>query len=165
MKYITTVGNEQFIIDINQDGQVTLNGEVVNAEMRQTMDTTLYSILIDNESHDIRMNEGEGVYIVQLSGQIIEVVVEDERTRRLAGLKSSAGAATGEVVIKASMPGVVVEVPVEQGQQVKRGDIVLILESMKMQNELKAPRDGIVHAVRVEPGTKVDQNAILLTIA
>lgn len=165
MKYITTVGNEQFIIDINQDGQVTLNGEVVNAEMRQTMDTTLYSILIDNESHDIRMNEGDGVYVVQLSGQIIEVVVEDERTRRLAGLKGSAGAATGEVVIKASMPGVVVEVPVEQGQQVKRGDIVLILESMKMQNELKAPRDGIIHAVRVEPGTKVDQNAILLTIA
>lgn len=164
MKYITTIDNEQFTIDINRNGQVTLNGEVINAEMRQTMDTTMYSILLDNQSHDIRMNEGDGVYIVQLSGQILEVVVEDERTRRLAGLKSGASAITGEVAIKAPMPGVVVEIPVKQGQEVKRGDIVLILESMKMQNEFKAPRDGAVHAIRVVPGDKVDQNALLLTI-
>lgn len=164
MKYITTVGNEQFTIDINQDGQITLNGEVINAEMRQMMDTTMYSIIMDNVSHDLRMNEGDGAYIVQLSGEIFEVVVEDERTRRLAGLKSSAGAVTGEALVKAPMPGVVVEIPVEQGQEVKRGDIVVIFESMKMQNEFKAPRDGKVHAIRVAPGDKVDQNTILLTI-
>jgi biotin carboxyl carrier protein len=165
MKYITAISNAQYNIDINHDGQVTLNGEVINAEMRQTMDTTMYSILIDNQSHDIRMNEGDGVYIVQLNGQIFEVVVEDERTRRLAGLKSGSSAATGEVIIKAPMPGVVVEVPVQQGQAIKQGDIVLILESMKMQNEFKAPRDGAIHAIRVAPGDKVDQNAILMTIA
>ena len=130
MKYITTVGDEQFTVDINQDGLVTLDGEVINAEMRQMMDTTMYSILIDNGSHDIRMNEGDGVYIVQLSGEIFEVVVEDERTRRLAGLKSGPSAVTGEAVIKAPMPGVVVEIPVKQGQEVKRGDIVLILEAI-----------------------------------
>ncbi|MBI1880535.1 MAG: biotin attachment protein [Chloroflexi bacterium] len=165
MKYITTIGNEQYTIDVNHDGQVILNGEIINAEMRQTMDTTMYSILIDNQSHDIRMSEGDGVYIVQLSGQIFEVIVEDERTRRLAGIKGGSGAVTGEVIVKAPMPGVVVEIPVKQGQEVKRGDIVVILESMKMQNEFKAPRDGAVHAIRVAPGDKVDQNAILLTIA
>jgi biotin carboxyl carrier protein len=165
MKYITTVGNEQFIIDINQEGQITFNDEVINTDMRQMLDTTMYSIIVDNQSHDIRLSEGEGVYLVQLSGEIFEVVVEDERTRRLAGIKSGPAAVTGEAIIKAPMPGVVVEVPVKQGQQVKRGDIVLILESMKMQNEFKAPRDGTVHAIRVEPGDKVEQNAILLTIA
>lgn len=165
MKYITAVSNEHYTIDINHEGQVTLNGEVINAEMRQTMDTTMYSILIDNQSHDIRMNEGDGVYIVQLNGQIFEVVVEDERTRRLAGLKSGSSAATGEVILKAPMPGVVVEIPVKQGQEIKQGDIVLILESMKMQNEFKAPRDGAIHAIRVAPGDKVDQNAVLMTIA
>jgi biotin carboxyl carrier protein len=165
MKYITTIDDEQFVIDINHDGQLTLNGEVINAEMGQMMDTTMYSIIIDNQSHDIRLSEGDGVYIVQLSGEILEVVVEDERTRRLAGLKSSANVAAGEAVIKAPMPGVVVEIPVKEGQEVKRGDIVVILESMKMQNEFKAPRDGKVHTIRVEPGNKVEQNAILLTIA
>jgi pyruvate carboxylase subunit B len=165
MKYITTVGDEQFTIDINHDGQITLNGEVINAEMRQMLDTTMYSIIMDNVSHDLRMNEGDGVYIVQLGGEIFEVVVEDERTRRLAGLKSTGSAVTGEALVKAPMPGVVVEIPVKQGQEVQRGDIVVIFESMKMQNEFKAPRDGTVHAVRVAPGDKVDQNAILLTIA
>ncbi|MCL4295628.1 MAG: biotin/lipoyl-binding protein [Anaerolineae bacterium] len=165
MKYITIVGDEQFTIDINQDGQITLNGEIINAEMRQMLDTTMYSIIMDNVSHDLRMNEGDGVYIVQLGGEIFEVVVEDERTRRLAGLKSGPGAVTGEALVKAPMPGVVVEIPVKQGQEVRRGDIVVIFESMKMQNEFKAPRDGLVHAIRVAPGDKVDQNAILLTIA
>jgi biotin carboxyl carrier protein len=165
MKYITTIGDEQFTIDINREGQVTLNGEVINAEMRQMLDTTMYSIIINNQSHDIRLSEGDGVYLVQLSGEILEVVVEDERTRRLAGIKGSPSAVTGEAVIKAPMPGVVVEIPVKQGQEVKRGDIVVILESMKMQNEFKAPRDGTVHAIRVGPGDKVDQNAILLTIS
>jgi len=127
MKYITTVGNEQFVIDINQEGQITLNGEVINADMRQTLDTTMYSIIVDHQSHDLRLSEGEGVYMVQLSGEIFEVVVEDERTRRLAGLKSGPAAVTGEVLIKAPMPGVVIVIPVKQGQQVKQGDVVVIL--------------------------------------
>ncbi len=165
MKYITTIGNEQFTIDINHEGQVTLNGEILNAEMRQMLDTTMYSIIIDNKSHDVRMNEGDGVYIVQLSGEIFEVVIADERTRRLAGLKSGPSVVTGEAIIKAPMPGVVVEIPVKQGQEIKRGDIVVILESMKMQNEFKAPRDGTVHVIRVAPGDKVEQNTIMLTIA
>jgi biotin carboxyl carrier protein len=165
MKYITTIGNEQFVIDINEEGQITLNGEIIDADMRQTLDTTMYSIIVDNQSHDLRLSEGEGFYIVQVSGEIFEVVVEDERTRRLAGIKSSSAAITGEVLIKAPMPGVVIEIPVKQGQQVKRGEVVVILESMKMQNEFKTPRDGTVHAIRVGPGDKVEQNAILLTIA
>ena len=164
MRYVTTVGEEQFVIDINQAGQVTVNGEIINVDMVQMQDTTMYSTVIDGQSHDVRMNEGDGIYIVQLSGEILEIVVEDERTRRLAGLKSSTAAITGEAVIKAPMPGVVVEVLVNEGENVEQGDIVIILESMKMQNEFKAPRAGQVHAVRVAPGDKVEQNGVMITI-
>jgi biotin carboxyl carrier protein len=164
MKYITTVGDEQFVIDINQDNLVTVNGETVEVDMHQMLDTTMHSIIINGKSHDVRMNEGNGVYVIQLSGEIFEVVVEDERTRRLAGLRSGASA-TGEAIIKAPMPGVVVEVLVTPGQTVEQGEVVVILESMKMQNELKAPRPGEVHAVRVGAGDKVDQNVIMVTIA
>ncbi len=164
MKYITTIGDEQLTIDINHAGEITVNGEIINIEMLQMQDTTMYSVIIDGESHDVRMNEGDGVYVVELSGEIFEVVVEDERTRRLAGLKAGPGAATGEVIIKAPMPGVVVEICVIEGQEVEQGDIVVILESMKMQNEFKAPRAGQVHIVRVAAGDKVDQNTIMLTI-
>lgn len=164
MKYITTVGDRQFTIDINHNGQVTVDGEVINVDMQQMLDTTMHSIIINGQSHDIRMNEGDGVYIAQLRGEIFEIVVEDERTRRLAGLKGGPGAVTGEAVIKAPMPGVVVDILVTQNQEVQKGDIVLILESMKMQNEFKAPRTGVVYSVRVAPGDKVDQNAVMLTI-
>jgi acetyl/propionyl-CoA carboxylase alpha subunit len=165
MKYLTTVGDKQFTIDINQAGQVTVDGVVINVDIQQMQDTTMYSLIIDGKSHDVRMTAGDGIYLTQLGGEIFEVVVEDERTRRLAGVKSGPGAATGEAIIKAAMPGVVVEVLVKEGQEVAKGDILLILESMKMQNEIKAPRAGRIHQVRITSGDKVEQNAIMLTIA
>jgi len=164
MKYITTVGQEQFTIDINQQGQVAIDEQIINADMQKMPDTTMYSIIIDGKSHDIRLNEGNGVYIVQFGGEIFEIVVEDERTRRLAGLKKGPADSSGEVIIKAPMPGVVVEVAVKEGDEVEQGQIILILESMKMQNEFKAPRAGKVHAIRVVPGDKIDQNAVMITI-
>jgi len=164
MRYVTTIGEEQYAIDINQDNQITVNGETVEINFQQMPDTTMHSIIVDGKSHDVRMDEGDGVYIVQLSGEIFEVMVEDERTRRLAGVKSSLDV-TGEAIIKAPMPGVVVELLVTPGQAVEQGDILAILESMKMQNEFKAPRAGQVHAVRVRAGDKVDQGAIMVTIA
>jgi biotin carboxyl carrier protein len=164
MKYVTTVGDEQFTIDINRDGQITINGEVINVDMRQMKDTTMYSIIIDGQSYDVRMSEGDGVYKAELSGEIFEIVVEDERTRRLAGLKGRADTMIGEATIKAPMPGVVVEVFVSEGQQVEKGELVVILESMKMQNEFKAPRAGQIHLIRVKAGDKIDQNAVMVTI-
>lgn len=164
MRYVTTVGETQFTIDINRDGQVTVDGQVIDVDMQEQVET-MHSIIINGRSHDVRMSEGEEVYIVQLSGEIFAVVVEDERTRRLAGLKSTTAAASGEVLIKAPMPGVVVDLLVSPGQEVRQGDILVILESMKMQNEFKAPRDGRVHAVRVASGDKIEQDAIMLSIA
>lgn len=164
MKYITTIGTDQYTIDINQKGQIAVDGQIINADMQQMPDTTMYSIIIDGKSHDVRLNEGDGVYVVMLGGEIFEIVVEDERTRRLAGLKGGPGASSGEVIIKAPMPGVVVDVPVEEGTEVEQGQLILILESMKMQNEFKAPRAGTIHAIRVNPGDKVDQNAVMITI-
>lgn len=165
MKYIVTIGEEQFTVDISRFGEIMLNGEVIQADMQPTLDPTLHSIIIDNKSHDVRIHAGEGAYTVQIGGEIYEVVVKDERTHRLAGVKSTLGSMTGEVVLKAPMPGVIVDILVKEGQDVAKGQTVVVLESMKMQNEFKAPRDGAIHAVRVAKGDKVDQNAILLTIA
>ena len=164
MKYLTIIGDKQFTLDINRNGEITLDGQVMNVDMRQMLDTTMYSVIINGISHDVRMREGDGTYLAELNGDIFEVVVEDERTRRLAGLKGGPGAITGEAVIKAPMPGVVIDVPVKAGQEVQQGDIVLILESMKMQNEFKAPRAGKVHTLRVAPGDKVEQGTVMLTI-
>lgn len=165
MRYVTTIEDRQFVIDINREGQVTVDGQTIEVDMRQLLDTTMYSIITNGQSHDLRMTEDEEFYVVQVKGQIFEVKVEDERTRRLTGLRTMSGITAGEIVIRAPMPGVVIEVPVKPGQEVAKGDIVLILESMKMQNEFKAPRPGKVHTVRVAPGDKVDQNMVMITLA
>jgi acetyl/propionyl-CoA carboxylase alpha subunit len=126
MKYITTIGEEQFNIDINHHGEITVNGQSVHVDLQTMPETTMYSMIIDNLSHDIRISEGDGFYEVQVSGDIFQVVVEDERTRRLAGMRIAAGAITGEVHLKAPMPGVIIEVPVSKGQKVFKGDIVIV---------------------------------------
>jgi biotin carboxyl carrier protein len=165
MKYITTIGEEQFTIDVDRNGEVTLNGEVVDADLRDMLDPSLYSLLMGGRSRDVRMLEEEAFYEVKVSGSVFEVVVEDERTRRLAGLKSALGGVAGEAIIKSPMPGVVVEVPVKPGQEVAKGDVLVILESMKMQNEFKSPKDGIIKQVRVAAGDKLEQNAVMVTVA
>jgi acetyl/propionyl-CoA carboxylase alpha subunit len=164
MKYIAMIDDQKFTIDITRQGEITLDGEAINASLKQSLDQTIYSIIVDNQSYDVRIYPGEDFYTVEVGGEIYEITVEDERTHRLAGLKSSLGAMTGEYVLKAPMPGVVVDVPVTEGQEVTKGKTVVVLESMKMQNELKSPRDGKIHAVRVAKGDRVELNAIMVTI-
>lgn len=164
MKYVATVEEKQFVIEINRDGQIIVDGEEIDADMQHIVGSTMYSFLIGGKSHDVRMRVEDQIYEVLLDGEILEVVVEDERTRMLAGVKGLAGD-TGELVIKAPMPGVVVEVPVEVDQEVEAGQTVLVLESMKMQNEFKATRAGKVKRVQVVPGDEVKQNKVMLIIS
>ena len=163
MKYVTTVGDQQYTIDINKENEIVLDGEVINADMQQMPDTLMYSIIIDGKSHDVRLSEGDGVYVVQLGGQIYEVVVEDERTRRLAGLKGNV-ALTGEAILKAPMPGVVIEVAKQVGAEAATGEVVVVLEAMKMQHAIKAPTDGMVTALPVAVGTQVAAGEVLAVI-
>lgn len=165
MKYIATVGDEEFVIDVNREGEVTVNGTTCFVDMQGVGSASLYSLIVDNKSYDIFIDERDENFLVVMWGGLFEVVVQDERTRRLAGLRRGPVAPVGEVLVKAPMPGVVVEVPVHKGQPVETGDIVVVLESMKMQNEFKSPRAGVIHNVRVQVGDKVDQNQIMVTIS
>lgn len=164
MKYITTVGEKQFLVDIDRDGSLTIDGKPIAVDMKHTVGSTMYSFIIDGKSHNIRMRTEDQVYEILLGGDIFEVTVEDERTRRLAGLRETSGGG-GELVIKAPMPGVVVEVPVTLGQEVQEGETVLVLESMKMQNEFKTNRTGTVKRVQVAAGDPVDVGKVMIIIS
>jgi biotin carboxyl carrier protein len=165
MKYIATIDDHQFVIDVNREGEVSVNDVVHTADMQTIGGSRLYSLIVDGRSYDIFIDEQDERYLLVMQEGIFEVKVEDERTRRLAGLQRAPMAPAGEILIKAPMPGVVVDVPVEVGQVVEAGDRVVVLESMKMQNEFRTPRGGTVRTARVKPGDRVDQNQILLTIA
>ncbi|MCL4878599.1 MAG: DUF2118 domain-containing protein [Anaerolineae bacterium] len=165
MKYITTVNDEKYEIEINGD-VVIVNGVERKVDFKSMGKHDIYSLIIDHQSFEAVVEQRDAEhYEVLIIGDLYEVTVTDERALRLASATSNLAAPTGEVVVKSPMPGLIVDVPVKVGQQVKKGQTVVILESMKMENELKAPRDGTVHRIEVQRGASVEQNQALVYIA
>ena len=111
------------------------------------------------------MEEREGSYRVLLLGQVYDVQVEDEGTRRVTRARKARQAEEGEDVIRSPIPGLIFDVPAMEGQEVKKGDILVIVEAMKMENELRAPRDATVKATFVAPGDAVDKGTPLVTLS
>ncbi len=164
MKYLTTVNGTTFEIEINQNGQITVNGEERTIDFL-AMQPPLYSLLVDNASYEGLVEERDDQLNVMLQGDLFEVSVKDEREQRLAGASGGFGVEQGEISIRSPMPGLIVAVPVSDGQIVNAGDPLIILESMKMENDIKAPRAGTVGHVHVAKGDRVEQNKVLLTLA
>lgn len=165
MKYIATIGGRSYEIDINEAGQISADGEVLEVNFQSIADQPVYSMLLNGESFEANVFTGEQAVEVLLRGHYFQVAVEDERQKRLREASGGSQVKEGEFSLAAPMPGLVIAVPIEDGQQVAQGDNLIILESMKMQNELKAPRDGTVSGVRVKAGDSVNQNQVLVTLS
>lgn len=164
MEYEVKIGEQTYMVELNENGQVLLDGEPVDVDFNIIGESGLYSLLVNNESFEALVEQGENVWKILLLGNMYEAQVTDERTRLLRSRATSMVPESGEVAIRAPMPGLVVDVPVEVGQEVEAGENIVILESMKMENELKAPRAGRVERISVNPGDSVDQNQTLLVL-
>jgi biotin carboxyl carrier protein len=164
MKYQTTVNGVKFEIEINQEGEVFVNGEERHIDFLP-LGETLYSVIMESSSHEVLVDNVEGnEHEVLIGGRLYTADVLDERALLLGSRRGELGGDSGEASIKAPMPGLIVDVPVQEGDTVTKGQTVVILESMKMQNELKSPRDGTVQRVSVEAGQSVEQKKVLVTI-
>ena len=164
MKYITTIEDKQFVVEIIDDKHVNVNGKVYEVDFESVSGQPVYSLIVDGRSHESYVAQEEDTWQVLLRGRLYPVIVEDEREKRLRAAAGGGVAESGEFILKAPMPGLVVAIPVEEGQQVKKGQVILILESMKMQNELKVPRDGTIQRIKVKPGESVEQKQTLLSV-
>ena len=164
MKYITTIEDKQFTVEIIDDKHVSVDGKVYEIDFESVSGQPVYSLIVDGRSHESYIYQGDDNWQVLMRGRPYPVQVEDEREKRLRAAAGGGVAETGEFHLRAPMPGLVVAVPVTEGQAIKKGEVILILESMKMQNELKAPRDGTVGRIRVRPGESVEQKQTLLSV-
>ncbi len=164
MKYITTVEDKQFLVEIIDEKHVSVDGKIYGVDFESVSGQPVYSLIVDGKSHESYVQRGDENWQVLLRGRLYPVTVEDEREKRLRAAAGSGVSESGEFHLKAPMPGLVVAIPVTEGQAVKKGEVLLILESMKMQNELKAPRDGIVNRIKVKAGESVEQKQPLLSI-
>lgn len=164
MKYIATIDNKEFIVELLEDKRVAINGDTYTVDFESVSGQPVYSLIVDGKSHEAYVQESDDDWQVLLRGRLYAVKVEDEREKRLRAAAGGGVAETGEFHLKAPMPGLVVTTLVEEGQEVKKGQVLLILESMKMQNELKAPRDGVISRIKVKAGESVEQKQALLSV-
>jgi glutaconyl-CoA/methylmalonyl-CoA decarboxylase subunit gamma len=128
-----------------------------------------YSILLDGQSYDVRIERARvvdeaarDVYTAHVGARAYRLELRDPRRARRSG---AAGTHDGPQEILAPMPGRIVKVLAAAGQEVKAGDSLIVMEAMKMQNEIRAPRGGRVEAIRVAEGEGVETGAPLLRLA
>ncbi len=164
MKYITTIGEEDFEVEILSSRRVSVNGKIYEVDFEAVSGQPVFSLLVDGGSYQAHIIPGKDQDSLQvlLRGTLYNAVVEDEREKRLKAAAGVSKVASGDFVLKAPMPGLVIQVPVSEGDEVSEGDVLIILESMKMQNELKAPKDGRVSRVQVKEGDSVEQRQAMV---
>jgi biotin carboxyl carrier protein len=164
MKYIATINEREYLVEIIDDNHVAVDGTVYELDFEAVSGQPVYSLLLDGQSFESHVYPSEEEWQVLLQGRLYPVRVEDERERRLRTTLGARHTDTGEFQLRSPMPGMIVTLHVNEGQTVEKGDVLLILESMKMQNELKSPRQGTVTRIRVKSGDNVEQKQILLSV-
>ena len=165
MRYITTIGDQEFLVEILDDHHLLVNGLPYEVDFDAVSEQVVFSLLVDGKSIEAFVYPEDETWQVLLHGHLFTATVEDEREKRLKAAGSRRISDHAEFHLKAPMPGLIIAMPVDEGQPVGKGDVLVVLESMKMQNELKSPREGTVSRMRVKIGDNVEQRQTLLTVA
>lgn len=165
MKYFTKIGDKERVFTFERKGGalfVHCDGRTVRLDLSAIGKGGVYSMLVDDRSHDVVFEAIDGRVLVLLHGETIKVHVEDERERTA----HAAGAARsrGKRTVKSSMPGAVIDVLVEVGDEIEDGQTLLVLEAMKMQNPLVAEGEGTVAKIHVGKGDTVSSGSVLLDL-
>lgn len=164
MKYVTTIGEREFQVEILDERRVLVGGTLYEVDFDSIAEQPVYSLLLDGQSFEAYVYPTDRTWQVLLRGSSFPVQVVDELEKRLQVASGSSVSERDEFHLKAPMPGLVIAVHVGEGQEVDKGDVLLILESMKMQNELKSPRAGRVARLRVQAGDSVEQHETMLSV-
>jgi biotin carboxyl carrier protein len=164
MKYISTIDQREYVVDVLDEHRVMVNGKIYHVDFHPVSDQPVFSLLIDGKSYEAYVYPIENNWQVLIHGNQYAVLVEDERERRLRAALGAEKIGGSEFHLQAPMPGLVISLEVSEGQIVKKGELLIILESMKMQNELKSPRDGVISRIRIQPGQSVEQRQTLLSV-
>ena len=84
MKYITSVNDQQYTIEIDHEDRITVNGEKYDIDFHQLSEGGILSLLLNNHSLEAIVEERNGAWEVLIRGELYTVQVQDERAYRLA---------------------------------------------------------------------------------
>jgi biotin carboxyl carrier protein len=163
IRYFARLGETTREVVVEAD-RLLIEGEPIEANISTLPGSDRQLLRMDGRSLSLfARREGAG-WIIELEGRLFEVVVEDERTRRIRELASHVSPVETRRDLRAPMPGLIVRVEVQEGQEVEKGDSLVVMEAMKMENELKADTPGLVISIEVEAGQAVERDAVLLKL-
>jgi biotin carboxyl carrier protein len=164
MQYIATVDGQDFTIDVDRAGEVTIDDAVHAVDLRAIGGKQLYSLILDNRSYEVFVERRAGVYHVMIRGDLFVIDVEEARLKQLKAMSGQAHVEQDAGTITAPMPGMVIKVLVEAGQAVEAGQGLMILEAMKMENQILCPRAGVVRSLGVVAGQTVNLGDLLAVV-
>ena len=108
MKYITTIDNREFEIEIVDEHHLRIGDRLLQVDFESVSGQPVYSLIVDGKSHEGYVAQNEDIWQVLLRGRLYPITVEDEREKRLRSAAGSGVAETGEFHLRAPMPGLVV---------------------------------------------------------
>jgi hypothetical protein len=79
MKYITTIADRIYTIEINDERHLSIDGRTYEVDFLELSDQPLYSLVIQGQSYEAYVLPHNGQWEVVLQGQMYEARVEDER--------------------------------------------------------------------------------------
>ena len=166
MAFIAKLGEQSYSVEIEEIGKslyrVVIDGNDFLVDGKKTGRTN-YSLIVDNRSFEIEVDNSEDEYRVLVDGRNYYVYLIDERRVRVGGGQSDIGL-QGRQRVSVPMPGKVIAVLVSEGDNVERGQGLVIVEAMKMENEVRSPIAGEVKEIKVKPGDAVEGGAVLVVV-
>jgi biotin carboxyl carrier protein len=163
MKYVITVEEKTFEIEIGHGDMVRVNRRPYTVDLQGLEGRPEYSLLINHRSYEAHLEgiEGDECQMV-VAGRPYRARLQQQGRNRA---KSAAPPDLSEErELCAPLPGLLVEMSVEEGQQVQPGEVVAVLESMKMNLELHSPWSGVVQMLCGTSGMEVGQGDVLAVI-
>ncbi|MEW5806932.1 MAG: biotin/lipoyl-containing protein [Acidobacteriota bacterium] len=125
------------------------------------VEKSFYSILHDNRTYDLSVEDSGKHVQVTLNGETFHIELVNPL---YAATGAGAEEIKGRQVIKSVMPGKVIKLLVSEGDSVDEGQGLLIIEAMKMENEIASPKSGRVTEIKVREGWTVEADAELLVV-
>jgi biotin carboxyl carrier protein len=166
MAFIAKLGEQSYGVEIEEIGKslyrVAIDGNEFLVDGKKTGRTN-YSLIVDNRSFEIEVDNAEDEYRVLVDGRNYHVHLVDERRVRVGGGQSDIQL-QGRQKVSVPMGGKVIAVLVSEGDSVERGQGLVIVEAMKMENEVRSPIGGTVKEVKVKSGDAVEGGAVLLVV-
>ncbi|HEY6365442.1 MAG TPA: biotin/lipoyl-containing protein [Candidatus Binatia bacterium] len=166
MAFIAKLGEQSYSVEIEEIGKslyrVAIDGNDFLVDGKKTGRTN-YSLIVDNRSFEIEVDNSEDEYRVLVDGRNYHVYLVDERRVRVGGGQSDIDL-QGRQKVSVPMPGKVIAVLVSEGDNVERGQGLVIVEAMKMENEVRSPIAGEVKEIKVKPGDAVEGGVVLVVV-